>query len=469
MALGKRPKNREQELFIPVTAMQRSPGHPFYQRLNELLSVAEFDDFVEELCAPYYADARGRPSIPPGVYFRMLMVGYFEGIDSQRGIAWRCADSRSLQEFLGLGPTDRSPEHSSLTRVRQRLPVEVHQEVFAFTVRIGSGKGLVRGKTLAVDTTTLEANAAMKSIVRRDSGEGWKEYLRGLAEEEGIEDPSDDDLRRFDRTRRGKKVSNKDWTSPTDPDARIGKMKDGRTKMSYKAQHAIDLDTQLVVAVTIHHADQSDGELLKEAIIETGGVLESANHDGDYEEVVADKGYHKTETLAWVAERNMRSYIPERKSSQKRRWTNKPPEWEEAFRANRRRSRGDRARSLHRLRSERVERGFAHSCRTGRARRTWLRGIENIHKRYLIHVGGMNLGTIMRTVFGIGTPRGLQAPLSAAIRLLLASIAAVAIRFADFARSASRFAPEFELLAESCRKPVRLRGLVVHPPFSTAC
>jgi transposase len=425
MALGKRRQQREQELFIPTTAMPRSPGHPFYQRLNRLLAKAGFDEHVEELCQPHYADVRGRPSIPPGVYFRMLLVGYFEGIDSQRGIAWRCADSRSLQEFLGLGPTDRSPEHSSLTRVRQRLPLEVHQEVFGFVVAIAKQMGLLKGKTLAVDTTTLEANAAMKSIVRRDSGDGWNDYVRGLAEKAGIENPSDDDLRRFDRGRRDKKVSNRDWESPTDPDARIGKMKDGRTKLGYKAQHAIDLDTDFVVAATIHHADESDAELLKNAVVEVGGVLASAGHDEMYEEVVADKGYHKAGTLAWLEERRLRSYIPERRSGRKRRWRDKPAPWEHAFRANRRRSVGPRAKDLHRRRSERVERSFAHVCRTGAARRTWLRGIEDITKRYVIHVAGRNLGTMMRAIFGVGTPRGLQGAMSAALRALLAAVATV--------------------------------------------
>ncbi len=469
MALGKRPKNREQELFVPVTAMQRSPGHPFYKKLNGLLRDSKFDEFVEGLCAPHYAETHGRPSIPPGVYFRMLMVGYFEGIDSQRGIAWRCADSRSLQEFLGLGLTERSPEHSSLTRVRQRLPLEVHQEVFAFIVQIGSHKGQLKGKTLGVDTTTLEANAAMKSIVRRDTGEDWNEYVRGLAEEAGIENPSDDDLRRFDRTRRGKKVSNKDWKSPTDPEARIGKMKDGRTKLSYKAQHAIDLDTQLVVAATIHQADESDGELLKEAIIETGGVLESAGHDGGFTEVVADKGYHKAGTLAWVAARKMRSYIPERRSSRKRKWTDKPPGWEAAFRRNRRRSRGERARYLHRLRSERVERGFAHSCRTGRSRRTWLRGVEDVHKRYLIHVGGMNLGTIMRAMFGVGTPRGLQGPISAAIRLLADFVDALVVGILVLNRCPDQFRIRSQMTEELRRSPIAPRYAAANPPFSTGC
>ncbi|MFB3111678.1 MAG: transposase [Gemmatimonadales bacterium] len=437
MTLGKRRKHREQDLFIASTSMPRSPGHPFYRQLNRLLDDAGFDEKVESLCKPLYVEGRGRPSIPPGVYFRMLLVGYFEGIDSQRGIAWRCADSRSLQEFLGLGPTDRSPDHSSLTRVRKRLPVEIHAEAFALVVRIARDKGLVKGKNLAVDSTTLEANAAMKSIVRRDTGDGWSDYVRGLAKEAGIEDPSDDDLRRFDRKRTGKKVSNKDWQSPSDPDARIAKMKDGRTRMAYKAEHAIDADSEIIVAATIHHADKPDSEIIKDTLMESAGVLALAGAELTYENVIADKGYHKAETLAWLADRGMRTYVSEPKSRYKRKWCGKPTAWRDAYRANRRRAKGARSSSLHRLRSERVERSFAHTCRTGRARRTWIRGVEEVTKRYLLQVAARNLGTIMRALYGVGTPRALQ---SGARRLLgplvrlLRALCALLFRLVDLRR-----------------------------------
>ena len=406
MALGKR-RGKQQELLVPTTALPRSPGHPFYSKLNELLASARFDSHVESLCEPYYKKG-GRPSIPPGVYFRMLLVGYFEGVDSQRGIAWRCSDSRSLQSFLGLLPTERTPDHSSLTVIRKRLPVEVHEEVFAFVVKIAKSKGMVRGKALAVDTTTLEANAAMKSIVRKDTGRGWSDYVRELAKEEGIEEPTEEDLRRFDRQRRGKKVSNKDWGSPSDPDSRITRMKDGRTDLAYKAQHALDTESEILIAATIHHADTADSEALKDAVVEAEAVLVSAEHSSPYEEIVADKGYHKTETLAWLNERGIRTYIPQPRSRRKRKWTDKPASWQKAYRANRRRVTGPRSRVLQRHRSERVERSFAHTCGSGAARRTWLRGIENIKKRYAIHAAARNLGTIMRSLFGVGTPRAMQ-------------------------------------------------------------
>ena len=434
MALGKRRTQREQDLFVPVTAMPRSPGHPFYRRLNELLAESKFDQHAEGICEQFYTEKTGRPSIPPGVYFRMLLIGYFEGINSQRGIAWRCSDSRSLQEFLGLGPTERSPEHSSLTRIRKRLSLDAHQEVFDFVLRVAKKKGLLKGKSLGVDTTTLEANAAMKSIVRKDSGKGWKEYVGGLAEEEGVQDPDDDDIRRFDRKRRGKKVSNKEWESPADPDARIGKMKDGRTKLSYKAQHAIDLDTEVILAATLHHADAPDGELLKDAIIETAGALAAIDHDARFADVVADKGYHKAATIEWVAARDMRTHIPERKSARKRRWADKPEAQERAFRANRRRVAGKRSRSLQRKRSERVERSFAHTCTTGGWRRTYLRGLEANGKRYLLHAAARNLGLVMRNLLGVGTPRGL-AGLHGAVGALVVTLSRIRIAAESQSRS----------------------------------
>src|SRR5215207_3752572 len=219
MSLGRRRTSHQGELFVTSADLPQSPGHAFYDRLNTLLAEAEFDRFVEDLCRPHYADEVGRPSLPPGTYFRMLFVGYFEGIDSQRGIAWRCADSLSLRAFLAIPPTDASPDHSSLTRIRKRLPEVVHERVFARVLALAHEKDLLKGKTVGVDATTLEANAAMRAIVRKDTGEGYKTYLKRLAQEAGIENPTDEQLRRFDRTRPDKTCSNAEWGSPTDPAA----------------------------------------------------------------------------------------------------------------------------------------------------------------------------------------------------------------------------------------------------------
>jgi transposase len=418
MALGKRAV-KQSEMFIPVAELPKSPAHPFYSRLNRLLAEADFDSFVETLCEPYYREG-GRPSIPPGVYFRMLFIGYFEGIDSQRGVAWRCADSRSLREFLGAAPTDPTPAHNSMTVIRQRLPESVFEAVFSKVLSVLQEKGLLKGKTLGVDATTLEANAAMKSIVRKADGKDWKNYLRTLAQAEGIEEPSDDDLRRIDRGRKGKKVSNETWESPVDGDARIARMKDGTTRLAYKAEHAVDLETQAIVNAQIHHANRGDAQTGRESLILAQVELGRAGSEAAVEELVADKGYHDNGLLTECAHFGIRTYIPERKQA-KRVWVNKPPEMQGAFRANRRRVRGERGRKLNRWRSERVERTFAHICETGGGRRSWLRGLINVQKAHLLRCCAYNLGLVMRKCYGMGKPRS-GASAAIAILVLLTTI-----------------------------------------------
>jgi hypothetical protein len=412
------------DLTISLGDLPPPPGHPFYDRLNTLLEQAQFDPFVEQLCQPYYAEAFGRPSIPPGVYFRMLFLGYFEGLDSQRAIAWRCADSRSAQAFLGLPPHKATPDHSSLTKIRQRLPHSVHEQVFGFVLKLAEDNGLCPGHTVGVDATFLEANAAMKTIVRRDSGDDWRTYLRKLAAEAGIENPTEEELRRFDRQRPDKKVSNKDWASPSDPDSRIAKMKDGTTHLAYKAEHVVDLQTELILAAEVYRADQPDSATLVDSVVsaqvnveeaESGQPLAELLEQGEsalaelttLDEAVADKNYHKAATLADCAAMGVRTYIGERRRKG-RVWTDKPADWERAYRNNRRRVAGARSKRLQKLRSEKVERTFAHVCVTGGGRRSWLRGLLKVGTCYLMRVAGHNLGVIMRAVFGKGTPRSLQ-------------------------------------------------------------
>jgi transposase len=407
MALGKR-KQEQQGLWVATTELPKSPGHPFYRRLNQVLAEAKFDTWTEKLCEPYYAAFMGRKSIPPGVYFRMILVGYFEGIGSQRGIAWRCSDSRSLAEFLGVPQNETTPDHSSLSRTHQRLPLEIHEQIFVFVLKIAEGKKLLKGKTVAVDSTTLEANAAMKSIERKDTGEDWKAYLTRLAKDEGIENPTDEVLRRFDKKRTDKKVSNDDWESPTDQDSRIAKMKDGTTHLAYKAEHVVDLDTDLVLSATITPANHADAETLCDSLMQAQMNMQAAGSAAEIEEAVADKGYHKASTLEQAEAFGWRTYIPEPKRRYRSDWTDKPAAYKIAVYANRRRVRGQRSKKLQRLRSERTERTFAHVCETGGARRSWLRGLTKVSKRYLLQVAARNLGLILRKLFGIGTPRSLQ-------------------------------------------------------------
>lgn len=338
----------------------------------------------------------------------MLLIGYFEGIDSQRGIAWRVSDSLSLRTFLGLATTKASPDHSSLTRIRERLPAELHETVFRKVLAMAHERALLKAKTVAVDATLLEANAAMKSIVRKDTGEDYKAYLRCLAADAGIEDPTDDDLRRFDKKRKGKKMPNKEWTSKTDPDSRILRMKDGRTHLSYKVEHVVDLETEMILAAEVYPADRGDPDSLLASVDAAVENLAEVDEGLVVKEVVADKGYHSAEKLAACGARGMRSYIPESRERYDRVWTDKPEGWQEAFHGNRRRCRGKRGKALQRLRSERVERSFAHTCETGGARRNWLRGVVKLFKRYTVHAAAHNLGVMMRVLFGVGTPRTLQ-------------------------------------------------------------
>lgn len=411
MALGKR-SDEQQEMWVATSSLPKSPGHVFYRKLNQLLAEAQFDRTVEELCRPSYHSHLGRPSIPPGVYFRMLLVGYFEGIGSQRGIAWRCADSLSLRQFLGIPLTEETPDHSSLTRVRDRLPLEVHEAVFQFVLKLVVEKGLLRAKTVAVDSTTLEANAAMKAIVRRDTGEDWNAYLRRLLQEqEGVENPTDEELRRFDKKRKDKRVPNEEWMSPSDPESRIAKLKDGRTHLAYKAEHVVDLETEVVLAASIRHADEGDTQTMADSLMEAQTNVWAAEIDTDTEikEAVGDKGYHAAATLELADWLGIRTYIPEPKRKGKRKEGDLSAAERRAVRNNRRRTRAARSKRLQRLRSERVERSFAHICDSGGARRTWLRGLAKVQKRYLIAAVARNLGLIMRKVFQVGTPKGLQA------------------------------------------------------------
>jgi transposase len=427
MALGRHKQERQDEFWIPVSELPRSEGHVFYGKLNQLLREAEFDPYVEALCEPYYHLAMGRPGIPPGVYFRMLLVGYFEGLNSQRGIAWRCADSLSLRDFLGVRLGEDTPDHSSLTRTRERLPHSVHAAVFQFVLRVADEKGLLKGKTVGVDATTLEADAAMKSIVRRDTGEDWQEYVERLMREAGqLEDgreASAEEIARFDRQRKDKTVSNQEWQSETDPDSRITKMKDGRTHLAYKAEHAVDLETELILAAEVYYADAADVDTIGPTISQAQDNLLAAESDAQIKEAVADKGYSGNETLAELEfTEGLRTYIVEPQRAHRRNWKNKPDEQRRAVTNNRRRVRGKRGRMLQRERSEKVERSFAHVCETGGNRRTWLHGIEKVRKRYLISAMARNLGLIMRALFGIGTPRSLQGEGGLAENLYLAPL-----------------------------------------------
>ena len=425
-------KTEQPPLWVATADLPSSPGHPFYAKLSAILDAEGFDRFAEDQCGRFYAPTMGRPSLEPGRYFRLLLVGYFEGLDAERGIAWRAADSLAVRRFVRLGIEEAAPDHSTISRTRRLIDVETHRAIFTWVQQRLVAGGLLKGRTIAIDATTLEANAAMRSIVRRDTGESYQAFLTRLAETSGITTPTREVLARLDRKRK-KKTSNKDWTNPHDPDAKVTKMKDGRTHLAHKAEHAVDLETGAIVAVTLQGADEGDTTTIRETATAAAEQVEDAQADVDepqaLEEIIGDKGYHSNQSMVDLEAVGIRSYIAE--PDRGRRDWSKEPEAQAPVYRNRRRMRGARGRRLMRQRGERIERSFAHLYDTGGMRRTHLRGHENILKRLLIHAGGFNLGLLIRSILGVGTPRGLQGRLAAVLAVVSTLIAVVRHRFIE--------------------------------------
>jgi transposase len=461
MAMGTR-EDDQPPLWIATSDLPVSPGHPFYTRLNAALDAVGFDRFVEDLCRRFYAPVMGRPSLEPGRYFRLLLVGYFEGLDAERGIAWRAADSLAVRSFLRLGLEDAAPDHSTISRTRRLIDLETHRAVFTWIQQRLVAAGLLKGQTIAIDATTLEANAAMRSIVRRDTGESYHAFLTRLATASGIKTPTREALARLDRKRK-KKTSNKDWTSPADPDAKVTKMKDGSTHLAHKAEHGVDLDTGAIVAVTLQGADEGDTTTIIETAIAAAEQIEAAQADVEapqpLEEIIADKGYHSNQSMVDLDAVGIRSYIAE--PDRGRRDWSEEPEAQAPVYGNRRRIRGARGRRMMRRRGERIERSFAHVYDTGGMRRTHLRGHRNILKRLLIHAGGFNLGLVMRHLIGVGTPRGLQGRLGVIIAMVFVLAAAIRRRVVAIGSSHRRIA--------IWRAPVSATTLVVNSSAAATC
>jgi transposase len=410
-----------------------APGHPFYKRLNEVLDNAKFDEFCEKSCAGFYHQKLGRPSLPPGQYFRILMIGFFEGLDSERGIAWRLADSLTLRQFLSIGLDEKTPDHVTISRTRRLIKAATHQRIFSFVLEQLARAGLIKGKTIGVDSTTLEANAAMKSIVRRDTGESYMAYLQRLAEAEGIDAQDAAALLRMDRKRK-KKTSNEDWQSPSDEEAEITKLKDGRTALAFKAENAVDMETGAIVAVTTHGGAAADTATIQETVIEAAitvaELVAQQTPEGEYpvhpdgvQEVVADKGYHSNEAVLGLDQLAVRTYIAEPDRG-RRNWLGRAAQ-KAAVYGNRRRIEGHRGKSLQRQRGERIERNFAHQFDTGGLDRLYVRGTENVHKKLLIQAAACNLALLMRSRYGSGKPKAAHDRLMDALVTILAGMNAV--------------------------------------------
>jgi transposase len=434
MAMGTRKQRERQEELWYKAELPTAPGHPFYKRLNEVLDKAGFDHFCETNCREFYHEKLGRPSLAPGLYFRVMMIGFFEGLDSERGIAWRLADSLTLRQFLSIGLDEKTPDHVTISRTRRLINAETHQRVFNWVLERLAQGGLIKGKTIGVDSTTLEANAAMKSIVRRDTGESYSAYLKRLAESEGIDAKDAAALLRMDRKRR-KKTSNEDWQSPSDGEAEITKLKDGRTALAYKAENAVDMETGAIVAVTTHGGASADTATIEETVIEAGlAVAELLGeetpegtcevHPLGVEEVVADKGYHSNDVAVGLKEMGVRSYVAEPNRGP-RNWDGKEAA-KAAVYANRRRIQGARGKRLQRQRGERIERNFAHQFDTGGVDRLYVRGRENVHKKFLLQAAACNLALLIRSMYGAGKPKAAHDRAMAAIFAILAVLKVVA-------------------------------------------
>lgn len=442
--MGARKKRQRQENLWYDGELPTAPGHPFYKRLNGVLDAAGFDPFCETQCAGFYHHKLGRPSLPPGQYFRIMMIGFFEGLDSERGSAWRLADSLTLRQFLSIGLDESTPDHVTISRTRRLIDAETHQQVFSWVLERLAQSGLVKGKTIGLDSTTLEANAAMKSIVRRDTGESYAAYLKRLAEAEGIQAKDAAALLRMDR-KRTKKTSNEDWKHPIDEEAEITKLKDGRTALAYKAENAADMETGAIVAVTTHGGAAADTTTVTGTVIEAGiavaelidgepaeGICEV--HPEGVKEVVADKGYHSNDVLVGLSELQVRSYIAEPDRGT-RNWIGRPVE-KQAVYGNRRRVRSNRGRLLQRQRGERIERNFAHQFDTGGLARLYVRGLANVHKKLLIQAAGCNLALLMRSLYGSGKPRAAH---ERGIEVLFAFLALMKAFHALWASESSNF------------------------------
>ena len=454
MSVGKRPREIQHSLFV-TTGEVKGPAHPFYDRLNELLREAGFDLFVEELVAEYYSNV-GRRGLAPGIFFRMLLIGYFEGLASDRGIDWKCADSLSLRRFLGIPLEQSTPDHSTLCKTRQRLPVEVHDAVFQFVLEQLATAGLLKGEGIAIDASLLHANASLASLVHNETGETYQEFLTRLAIESGIPSPTKADLKRIDKQRKAnKKSSNEDWHNPHDPDAKIKKTPRDGTKMTYKVEHAVDTASGAILGAAIHLGNVGDTtsgiqtlELANEALGKIIDACPNAPLPGNY--IAADKGYHSDATLLGLEACGFEPVISEKKDNKNRDF-GKNHEAQAANVRNRKRRQSEVGQRLRRTRAEYAERSFAHTLHRGDLRKTYLRGRSAIQKRWFVHTAAFNLGLLMRHHVGIGTPRRLQ-DMSAALLAIFALLFALwsALRAANWSNSpptrpsqskSDRFAP----------------------------
>jgi len=420
-----------QELFIAFSELVRPATTPFYTKLDRTLASFDFATQARSLCAPAYSvTGRGRPGIDPVVYFKMLMVGFFEDIASERGIAERCSDSISIRAFLGYDLTETTPDHSTLSIIRQRLGEEIYDQVFLVILSALDKHGLLKGKNVGIDTSVIEANAALKSLINRNTEEAYWEYVQRLASEHGIDPKNAEAVRQFDR-KRPKKMSNEEWVNPYDPDAKIGPTKAGAIDMIYKPEHAVDLDTGAILKAEVRLGDEADPKDLSLHVLQAqeniNQAQESAADRLTIESAAADKGYHAVAEMKPLQAEGIRTVISD--PVKNRKLDRLDPEAARVVRKAKRSACSKSGKALLRRRGMHLERSFAHILDAGGARRTTLRGLGNLNKRFKVSAAIYNLSQLMRKLFGVGTPKQLAAMGKALFRVWRAMVVVGCERF----------------------------------------
>ena len=434
-------KSRQGEFWIARNELARAQASRFYDKLDETLEEMEFAAKVHGVCAPLYSSGeKGRPPIDPVVYFKMLMVGFLENLPSERAIAARCGDSLMIRRFLGYELNEDTPDHSSFTVIRQRLSQEVYQSVFDIILEGLRRHGLLRGKNLGIDSSVMEANASLRALENRNTGEAYWEYVRRLATEAGVDAQDAAAVRRFDKQRSGRKTSNQEWVNPYDRDAKVSKAKDGATDMLYKPENIVDLDTGVILNAEVRKADEADTEGLAERAIGAVELVEAIREETSAgqepvpaatETLTGDKGYYCVEELESIQQGGVATIISDPLSH--RRVDKLDCGGQTAVGNALLSVKSTEGKELLRRRGMHIERGFAHILDSGGMRRATLRGQVNLDKRYKIAAATYNLSQLMRNLFGIGTSKQAAASvLRGLIELLLACLEELSAFFAFF-------------------------------------
>jgi transposase len=403
------------ELWIDAAKVALPEGCAFYDKLNAMLEAVGFDEQVHALCQPYYRmDGPGHPGVDPAVYFRILLIGFFEGIRSERALATRCADSLMLRRFLRYQLDESVPDHSTLSVIRHRFPVDVFHQVFTIMHPALASLGLIRGAHIAMDTSVIEANASMRNLRNRCTGEKYREYVRRLAKDDGVNPRDEAAVSRHDRKRKNRKTSNNDWQNPHDPDAKVGPTKHGETRMIYKPEHVVDMDTGAIIDAQVLPGDTADATEVAARLAETERRMMAVMPIDELpiETLTADKGYHSAANVEQLSTAGIAVNIPDRVVD--RKMEQLTPACQRALRKSATLVKSRKGKALLRKRGMYVERSFAHVLDAGGMRRTTLRGRENVQKRHSIASLGYNLSLVLLTVFGVGTPKQAIAGATAA-------------------------------------------------------